>query len=160
MKDDGVIYTHRQSGAPMIWLMVPSFLVTVWLLLTLPGDPVASGFLWLIVLLLLFVLASFWSLTITVNERELRWKLGVGIIQRGVPLAEIEHVEPIRNSPLWGWGIRWTPRGWLYNVYGLDAVLIRKRSGKQFMLGTDQPRELAAHIYAARNAGQQPRTQG
>jgi hypothetical protein len=152
MNADGVLYTHRQSGAPLIWLMIPSFLVTAWLLLTLTGDPVARAVLWMMVPLLLFLLVTFWSLTITVTERELRWKLGVGIVRKRVPLSEIEHVEPIRNSPIWGWGIRWTPKGWLYNVHGLDSVLIRLRSGKQFMLGTDQPRELAARIESARNA--------
>jgi hypothetical protein len=49
-----------------------------------------------------------------------------------------------------------TRRGWLYNIAGKDAVLIRKLDGKTFLLGTDEPRKLKAVLERA--AGQTRRT--
>jgi hypothetical protein len=48
-----------------------------------------------------------------------------------------------------GWGIRWTPASWMWNVSGFDAVEITYASGKRFRIGTNQPKELAAAITAA-----------
>jgi len=39
-----------------------------------------------------------------------------------------------------------TRRGWLYNVAGFDAVLVRLKDGKSFLVGTDEPRRLKAAL--------------
>jgi len=56
----------------------------------------------------------------------------------------------VRNKWWYGLGIRLTPHGWLYNVSGLDAIEIVRRSGKTFRVGTDEPKALAAALRAAR----------
>ncbi len=48
---------------------------------------------------------------------------------------------------LQGWGIHYTSRGWLYNVSGFRAVAVKLKSGKQFLLGTDEPAQLRAAIH-------------
>jgi hypothetical protein len=49
-----------------------------------------------------------------------------------------------------GFGVHWTFRhGWLWNVAGSDAVMIRKRNGKAVTLGTDD----AQGLYNAIQAG-------
>ena len=63
-----------------------------------------------------------------------------------VPLAEIAVCELIRIRWWYGWGIRLTPYGWLYNVSGLDAVAITLDNGRKFALGTDDPHGLVAAI--------------
>ena len=83
------------------------------------------------------------------QNHSLTWKFGMGLIRKSVPIAEIEEVKVVRNSWLYGWGIRWTPRGWLYNVSGMEGVEIRLRNGKQFRLGSDEPHELTRAIQGA-----------
>ena len=48
-----------------------------------------------------------------------------------------------------GWGLRRTRRGWLYNVSGFDAVLLRLTNGRSVMVGTDEPRRLKTAIERA-----------
>ena len=97
----------------------------------------------LVLLLLPFL---FWKLTITVDRETLRAAFGIGLVRKTVPVADIAACEPIRIRWWWGWGIHLTPYGWLYNVSGLDAVVITLRNGRRFCLGTDQPNELIAAI--------------
>jgi len=92
----------------------------------------------------------FHSLTVEIDATHLRFRFGVGLIRKRIPLAEIVDAAPVRNSWLHGWGIHWTPRGWLYNVSGWEAVEITLRSGKRFRLGTDEPQKLARAIQAAK----------
>ncbi|MCA9082154.1 MAG: hypothetical protein KDA58_16450 [Planctomycetaceae bacterium] len=62
------------------------------------------------------------------------------------PVSEIVEAEQVRNSWLYGWGIRYTPHGWLFNVSGFDAVQINMRNGRQYRIGTDDPVGLQAAI--------------
>jgi len=87
-------------------------------------------------------------MTVEISEKELRWHFRPGWPRKHVLLNEVASVEVIRTSFLNGWGIHYTPRGWLYNVSGFGAVAIRLRSGKQFCLGTDEPEKLARQLTA------------
>jgi hypothetical protein len=98
------------------------------------------------VLLLGITIWLFRSLTIEISDTDLIWYFGSGWPRKSVLLSEIASAEPIRTGFWNGWGIHYTPRGWLYNVSGHDAVAIKLRSGKQFCLGTDQPQELAVTL--------------
>jgi len=82
------------------------------------------------------------SLTVEIREGFLRWRFGPGLIRKQVRLAEIERTQAVRNRWYYGWGIRLTPHGWLYNVSGLEAVEVQLHTGKKFRLGTDEPEEL------------------
>ena len=55
----------------------------------------------------------------------------------------------MRNLWYYGWGIRYTPHGWLFNVSGLDAVELELKNGRTWRVGTDEPVELLAAIQAA-----------
>jgi hypothetical protein len=96
--------------------------------------------------LLLIAAWMFRSLTIEVSDTDLAWHFGSGWPGKRVPLTEVASVEPIRISFWNGWGIHYTPRGWLYNVSGYGAVAVTLRNGKKFCLGTDEPEELAAYL--------------
>ncbi|MBE3069950.1 MAG: hypothetical protein IMZ66_06915 [Planctomycetes bacterium] len=91
----------------------------------------------------------FWSLTVTVTGHRLAWHFGPGFIRKSVPLDEIASAAPTRTTFWAGWGIHWMPRGWVYNVSGFRAVEVRLKSGKAFVLGTDEPDALAAAVRAA-----------
>ncbi|MEZ5907672.1 MAG: hypothetical protein R3D31_02605 [Hyphomicrobiaceae bacterium] len=91
----------------------------------------------------------FSSLTIEVTDREVKWHFGPGVWRKQLALTEIRTAEAVKNKWWWGWGIRYTPHGWLYNVWGLDAVELRKPDGTALRLGTDDPQRLASAIARA-----------
>lgn len=91
----------------------------------------------------------FSSLTIEIRDGELRSYFGPGLPAKNVGINEIESVEIVENPWYYGWGIRFTPSGWLYNVSGRDAVEVALKSGRRFRLGTDEPQALHDAILRA-----------
>ncbi|MGI9463088.1 MAG: hypothetical protein ACR2OM_04075 [Aestuariivirgaceae bacterium] len=113
-------------------------------LLTGPAVDLWTLALVLIALFCGFALAiQFSSLSVEVDETELRWWFGLGLWRKSVRRADIASAQAVRNSWWWGWGIRYYGKGWLYNVSGLDAVEIVLKSGKHIRIGTDDPQGLA-----------------
>lgn len=94
----------------------------------------------------------FSTLTVEVDDQELRFYFGPGFWTTRIPLRDIEHVEVVRNKVYYGWGIRYTFDGWLYNVSGLDAVELRVRGRGTLRIGTDEPNELKRALEQARQA--------
>ena len=70
------------------------------------------------------------SLTVTVLTNLIEIRFGIGIIRKQFDITKIQSAAIVRNKWYYGWGIRLTPHGWLYNVAGLDAVEIRLNNGK------------------------------
>lgn len=93
------------------------------------------------------------SLSIAVEDQRLKWHFGPGVWRKQLPLDEIVSAVPVRNKWYWGWGVRLTPHGWLYNVHGLDAVEIATRNGRKIRLGTDDPEGLANALSTMRASG-------
>jgi hypothetical protein len=89
---------------------------------------------------------TFRALTVNVDTTSVNFHFGDGLISKSIPLADIKAAKAIRTTPVQGWGIHWIGKGWLYNIYGLDAVDIELKGGKHVFLGTDQPQELTAVI--------------
>lgn len=137
-------YEHRQGGG----YTRLSFVVALALLPALYAlDSRAGAVLVIVTPLLLVAFVAFDGLTTRVNADEITWQFGhLGWPRGRARLSDID-VASITRTTFWeGWGIRLTRRGWLYNVSGYDAVLIRRRNGKSFLLGTDEPRRLKAAI--------------
>lgn len=100
----------------------------------------------------LFILAVgvvFSTLTIRVDETSLRWWFGLGALAQEIPLENVAGVASVRNEWWFGWGVRMTPHGWLFNVQGLDAVEITQTGGARTRLGTNEPDVLRAAIEQA-----------
>jgi hypothetical protein len=112
------------------------------------GTPRTVGLTILGVVILMIVSAAvtFSSLTVDVREGQLAWHFTGKIIRGSASISEVESASVAKNSPAYGWGIRETPYGRLYNVSGLHAVRVRLRDGTQFSLGTNDPERLAAAI--------------
>lgn len=84
----------------------------------------------------------FSSLTVSVHENALRFYFGPGFWEQRIPHEDIKQVRVVQN-PLWyGWGLRDTPDGWVYNVSGFQAVEIRVADEERIRIGTDEPRTL------------------
>jgi len=90
----------------------------------------------------------FYRLRVTVNAQAVRVVFGIGLISKEVPLAEVVRAEAVRTRVWWGYGIHWTPSGWLYNVAGRYAVRLEVQAGRAVMIGTDEPEALKAAIDA------------
>jgi len=99
-------------------------------------------------ILLLFVLASFTSLQVTIDEEYLRIKFGYGIFWKKFLLNEISSVKTVKNHWYYGWGIRrWLwPKMWIFNISGFDAIEIIMKNGKIYRIGTDEAKKLEQEI--------------
>lgn len=142
-------YVHTQRSVLLPAIVGLSALVPILIVLAGPRHDSLTGLAWPLVLVVLIVLASavsFSSLTIGVDDRELLWHFGLGMLRKSIPLAEITRVESATTSTFDGLGIHYTMRGWLYNVAGRRAVLITLRDGRRLMLGTDEPERLVAAL--------------
>ena len=131
------VNNHTQRGT----LMIVTFVLAGGYVLhqLLQGGPT---WLWLLLAVAVVIGFSFSSLTVVVTNSMFQAHFTPGWPSKSVPLAHIASVRAVRNPWYYGWGIRWTPHGPLYNVSGLDAVEIRTRDGKAFRIGTDEPEKL------------------
>jgi len=140
-------YKHTQPGTFLRWVLGIGLIITVGVALGIDGVSEDDlkwfwlGFLPVPIILCLCVWI-FGSLTVQIDDRELSHWFGPGFWKKSYELIEIESAEQVRNTWLYGWGIRLTPHGWLYNVSGLDAVQIQLCSGRKFRIGTDNPQGL------------------
>lgn len=88
----------------------------------------------------------FSTLTVRVDDESLTWWFGPGWWTYSIETDRIEDVEVVRTSVAEGWGIRYTPKGRLYNVSGRRAVGIRTSDGAFVRVGTDEPEALLEAI--------------
>ena len=105
----------------------------------------------LIGIIALMMLLFFGSLTVEVNEEQVRLAFGIGALRKLFEVREIRSVREVRNKWWYGWGIRagwFFGFNWLYNVSGLDAVEITMINGKIYRIGTDEPENLRRAIEA------------
>src|SRR6267143_559258 len=126
-------YRHTQIG----WAMIgPSLIVLVVILAALGPQPALLG-----ILLVAIVLPAllFGALTVIVDDSRLSLRFGVGLIRKSFPLDSIRSFKAVRNPWYYGWGIRFTPVGRLYNVSGLSAVDLLLQNGRHVRVGTDEP---------------------
>ena len=138
------VYRHTQIGhVILVGLLVPCPFI-IWAFHDLGG-------LFLLPAMLIACAALFGTLTIEIRNGLLKWSFGPGLIRKSVALEQIDCVELWRmRGFLGGWGIHWFPgRGWLYNVSGLRGVAVTLKTGKRFVLGTDQPEQLLSAIESA-----------
>ena len=94
-------------------------------------------------IIVLIVLGIFSRLTVTVDDQRIKVQFGLKIIRKSFPLKEVEAYRLVKNPWYYGWGIRYTPRGWLYNVSGFSAIELQLTNGKRYRIGTDDPDNLA-----------------
>ncbi len=84
----------------------------------------------------------FSRLQVTVSGGVVTASFGFGWPSRTIDLSDVTSVRQVRNTWWYGWGIRKVPGGWMYNVWGLDAVELELSSGKVFRVGSDEPEVL------------------
>ena len=138
-------YEHTQVGYLIIVVMA---VVMVWIGIVLANTSINwIAIAGLVVIAVALVLFS--SLTVVIWEEELEIRFGPGPIRKRFKLNEIESCQIVKNHWYYGWGIRLTPHGVLFNVSGFHAVEMKLITGKRFRIGTDVPQELEAAIRQA-----------
>jgi len=142
-------YKHTQIGYLMLVVTLAVLVFFTWVQITARAEPpsVDSGtnfFATFTMALVLFILASFTALTISIDEKYLQIKFGYGIFRKKFLLSEIVSIKQVKNCWYYGWGIRFClwPKMWIYNVSGFDAVEIKLKNGRIYRIGTDESRKL------------------
>lgn len=149
-------YKHTQIGYLMLAILLAVLVLFAWAHITALAEPasVDSGpnfAITAIMSLILIILASFTTLTVSIDENSLQIKFGYGIFTKLFPLNQIASAKSVKNHWYYGWGVKvWLwPYMWIYNVSGFDAVEIIMKNGKIYRIGTDAPSELEAAIKQA-----------
>ena len=143
------IYEHTQPGYAIGSIFIGTGLLIVLAMFTAEGQSasVVTG-----VLGLMFIGAVlFSSLTVSVTRATLKFYFGPGFWSKRIPVGDITSIRVVQNSWWYGWGIRYTPHGWLYNVSGLQAVEIEIEGDRSIRIGTDKPERLKKALLQARS---------
>jgi hypothetical protein len=136
-------YVHTQIGYVMIAIYAVLILIVGYLIRDAELNLAAQAGL----VVLLIALLTFTTLKVSVDQQKVQIRFGLGIFSKGFLLSEIETCEVVMNRWYYGWGIRYTPHGWLYCVSGLTAVELQMKNGKRYRIGTDDPDGLASAIH-------------
>ena len=92
----------------------------------------------------------FHSLNVRVDAEFVRVRFGIGLVRKKFRLADIEQASSSQSRWFNGWGIKKIRGGWLFNVSGFKTVELKMKNGRRYLIGTDEPKKLAAAIEAAR----------
>jgi hypothetical protein len=143
-------YRHTQVGTLVIIPVGIAVIVLIAAIVRGGAHPIAVA----VAVVLLLCISMFHSLTVEVTDKAIRVRFGMGPFGKSFAPSAIQQAKAVRNPWYYGWGIRWFPRGWLFNVSGLDAVELVMRDRRVYRIGTDQPEELLIAIERAR--GKEP----
>ena len=146
MRDGDLMYRCSQRGpitqAAMTLSALLIFSVGVYTEFSLAAAVVFAA-------LMIFFGAYFSVMTIVVTEQSVSHWFGFGGKRWHRPLSDIHEAQVVQNKWYYGWGIRLTPTGWLYNVSGLGAVELTMQGDRRIRLGCEDPEALKKAIDAA-----------
>jgi lipid-A-disaccharide synthase-like uncharacterized protein len=141
------MYRTKQIGWVIIILVMLVMIGQLILVMILEdNDQEVKPYIYLTIAVFGALLLLFYRLEIVIDQTEIRISFGIGLIKKKIALGEIEQTEAVRNTFWYGWGIRLTPHGWMWNIAGYDAVQLTLKSGKKFRIGTDNAQLLKSEI--------------
>lgn len=139
---------YIQVGTFSVIVIIPFFILTLYMIFSAGSNDLEQVSILGIVAIILFIcLLIFYKLTISIDNTYFSFKLGIGLIGKKYLISDIQSCKSVRNNPLFGIGIRKIPKGWLYNVSGLNAVeLTFKNKKSKVRIGTNMPDEIVRTI--------------
>ena len=139
---------YTQFGTFSVAVMLPLLIfLVIMLILTGFKDGIPAIIMIFVIVTILICLLIFYKLTIEIDSSHVAFKFGTGMVKKKYALRDIESCRPVKNSALYGIGIRLIPDGWLYNVSGRFAIeLTFKNKKSKIRIGTDKPEEVAEAI--------------
>ena len=135
-------YKHTQTGYLTIVALGAGMLAVAFIM-------AACGFNWAALIVLIILGVALWlfaTLTIEIAKGQLQVRFGPGLVRKSFPTEDLASCRVVKNPWYYGWGIRLTPHGWLYNVSGSLGVEVQMKSGRKYRIGTDDPQGLAEAI--------------
>lgn len=140
-------YKHTQIGYFLLsWYVAILMIMSILYILTEFHPIPLVG-----MIIMVIVIGIFASLTVIVSDQVIQIRFGIGAIRKDFPLKDIKTYQVVKNPWYYGWGIRYTPRGWLFRVSGRIAIEVEMKGGKLYRIGTDDPQRLAKAIDEALN---------
>lgn len=150
-----VRYERTQVGARMAAATLLSLAVALWVILRILSRATLDSVPWMPyalvgVIALAFLLVGWMRVVVDREDGRVRVVMGVGLLRKTLAISDIRRAEIVRPRVWWGWGLHWTPAGWLYNVAGRWAVRLELASERPVMIGTGDPEGLLDAIESAR----------
>ncbi len=144
MKD----YKEFQPGWILFVLIIPVQLLITYLYFNGLGDkPLDTNSFKIISLLNMLTCLFFYGLTTRITTDKITVSFGIGIVRKRILINRIKSVEIVRNPWYYGWGIRFIPKGMLYNIGGLDGVELKfKDTNRVIRIGTKGANALKLEI--------------
>jgi len=140
-------YEHVQYG---YWGVGTVVFVLIMGVITLPeafaSSTVGGWALTASLVVIAAITVLFSKLLIRIQDTELSASFGFGWPRRVVDLSDVVTATPVRNTWIQGWGIRKISGGWMYNVWGLDAIEFTMTSGDLVRIGTNDLDNLLASV--------------
>jgi amino acid permease len=138
-------YEKTQIG----WLMIIIFSVVI-ISLTLSylqkfGETPLPLNIFLVLLIIFFsVLLVFYKLKIKVDQDGVHVIYGLGLVHIKIKPEKVFAIRVVKSPWYYGLGIRFTPKGMLYNIQGSKAVQVTYAEGKNktVLIGTNDPENL------------------
>ena len=141
-------YQHTQPATLILSMLAAAVVFEAGLIFFI-DDTAARTIIGIVLLFLLLLMYCFRSLSVKVEQGQVEHYFGPGFMRRRYDVDSIRRAEAVRNPWYYGWGVRLTPRGWLFNVSGLDAVEVEFSDDRRIRIGTDEPAELSQAIQNA-----------
>lgn len=141
-------YRHTQTGTLVVAALGLGIAVTAVILFAVQAAAERT-LVGAVLGFLLLCLYLFRSLSVVVSAQDVEVSFGPGVFRKRLPVDDIIGARRVRNPWYFGWGIRLTPRGWMYNASGFDAVEVELKDNRAFRIGTDDPDHLLKAIQAA-----------
>ena len=142
-------YQHTQASYLAVLVLIGLVILFGFVLLLADGEePASLAVLGASFLVVGAVVVWFNWLTVVVDAGRVTVSFGRGWPRRVIEVRDITAFRPVRNKWWNGAGIRRVPGGWMYSVWGLDAVEVEQSNGKKFRIGTDEPDDLVAALAA------------
>jgi hypothetical protein len=138
-------YEKSQTGWVMLILFSLIILnLTIAYLKQSGSRPLPLGAFLVLVVLFLTALLIFYRLKIRVDNNGLHVIYGIGLVHVKINPEKVFDVRIVKSPWYYGLGIRFTPKGMLYNVQGLTAVRLSYLEGKNktVTIGSNDPERL------------------
>jgi hypothetical protein len=147
-------YKHTQIGyflltvyGAVIFIIISLFIFTDYKQLAIVG-----------LIIILIALGVFAVMTVKVSDEKMKIQFGLGAIRKEFLIRDIESFREVKHPWYYGWGIRYTPRGWIFRVSGNSGIELQMKSGKLYQVGTDEPQKLAEALNQALNGSHKNHT--
>ena len=145
-----LLYRRVQWGRLLLGIFGAAWLVQAALMVAVAAQGTPESFavpLGVVTLILGVALGAFGRMEVRVEDRTLTVCQAFGLLRRRVPLETIRDVRPLR-IPWYLMGIKWHRGSWWWSVAPGEGLELLLEGGKALVVGTDDPRNLAAALGA------------